>query len=170
MWHCGYLSTFSLLKKRLNGSLFLIPSHISGDESLDSGAQQFDEECRGCGGVSSRQQTLKLRLLLTDAIRAASVYFETLLSWQNRSAQCILFHLALFPLATVFSFEGVWSHVFASDVMCECMAPYVFPWLHYNVCCIVSEVTNVSHQVAHLSSPAALLVNEVREPQSTPLT
>lgn len=33
--------------------------------------------------------------------------------------------------------------------------------------CAVSGVTNVSQQVDRLSSPTALLVNEVREPQST---
>lgn len=36
-----------------------------------------------------------------------------------------------------------------------------------NVCYTVTEVTNVFHQVDHLSSPTAPLVNEVREPQST---
>lgn len=46
----------------------------------------------------------------------------------------------------------------------------VLPCVSATVCYTVSGVTNVSHQVDHLSSLTALQVNEVREPQSTQST
>lgn len=106
---------------------------------------------------------------------AANTSAKPLHHWHHDNSFCLLVtevRKKKKPRVTFFLFlEGVsvWltvsgSHVFVVGVTRVRM---VLPCVSTTVCYTVSGVTNVSHQVDRLSSPTALQVNEVREPQST---
>lgn len=108
-----------------------------------------------CDSVSREKQTPQLSPSISDTMITTSVStFMTKLLTKLWLPFCLRFFSIY-----VWSSVRVVTCVYALSM---CVRDSV------TACCLVSEVTNVSLQVDHLSRPVALLVNEVREPQSTP--
>lgn len=95
---------------------------------------------------------------IPDTMITASVSLQQW-SWQNCSVKAL-------TAGDCFFFTHQKQH--EATYLCVCIHVCVKPWLLD--CVLYWKVTNVSHKANNLLSAAALLVNEVRELQSTQST
>lgn len=146
-------------ERRCNWSLFFIPTHISGCESLDSEAHQRGNECRVVTAYPASRKTLQLRPIhhwhRDGCFR---------LSYHDKALARILFR--------VFFRRRCFS-LWASVCVCVCVAaPCVSMTAKKKNACRTLWMTwqmFLAKWSIYQARPA-LLVNEVREPQSTQST